>query len=64
MYLKAQVMTDKAVPETIKPSRLRKHEKPDREVRVKDRVPRHPPYKRNADNLTTKVRKGAFDNDD
>jgi hypothetical protein len=56
-------MTAKELPEGIKPSRLRKHEKPDRETRIKDRVPRHTPYKRKHDNLTTKTVRGEFNDD-
>ena len=47
-----------------KPSRYRVVEKVDREVRIKDRVPKHPPYKRKHDNLVTKYIQGEYDDDD
>jgi len=57
-------MTGKEEVEYIKPSRSRTHEKPDREVHIKDRVPKHTPYKREHKNLKQQVLKGVLSNDD
>lgn len=57
-------MTGKEEVEYIKPSRNRVVAKVDREVHIKDRVPKHTPYKREHKNLKQQVLKGVLSNDD
>lgn len=45
----------------VKPSRHRVHSKPDREVHVKDRVPKQVPYKRPAKNIKQELLKGKIE---
>jgi hypothetical protein len=57
-------MTAKELPEYFKPSRVRSHEKPDKEERVKNRVPKHTPYNREHANLKQAYLKGEIDEDE
>jgi len=50
--------------EYIKPSRNRVVAKVDREVHIKDRVPKHTPYKREHKNLKQDVLKGVLSGDE
>lgn len=48
----------------IKPSRSRVVAKVDREVHIKDRVPKHTPYKRKHDNIKQRLMKGDILDDE
>lgn len=54
-------MTVKDAPEFVKPSRLRVKVKGEKEEHIKNRIPKHTPYKRTPKNIKTDLMKRSED---